>query len=1211
MKKLLPLLISIVLSIPAVASANHPNTRPAGFMENNGQVKDQSSSPNCTVKYLWAAAPGVNIQIRDNGISFDTYHEVADGKDIAFHRMDLNLIGMDPAAELIPENAMDGVTNYFSTGEKECISDLETFGKIVYKNIYKGIDFDVNTAENGLLKYNFTVRNPKEINKIRLEYAGFDDFEMCDGKMVFTLSGKTITEEIPASWMTATGRLIDVAYNIVAQSKNRVVIGFSTKDKVSNAEGDLIIDPLAIREWSTYYGDSLYDKPEGIATDSLGNIFIVGTTQSLDRMASVDAYQSVFSGGNTDVFVARFNQHGLRQWATYYGGSGDDYGRDVDVDSYERLFITGSTTSTDSIGTATCQQPANGGGSDGFIAQFDRHGNFIWDSYIGGSGYEEATACYADNRGNVLVAGNTDAGGFLTNDSLSPLLPYHGLTDAFMAKYNAEGRIVWGSYYGGPGDDYSSDIVVDSLAGWVMVGSTNSTENIAWGPVVQSDFGGGIDGFAVKIDSTGMIEWSTYYGGAGRDSIAGVETVNGDYFFAGKTDSEIADADTSSFQATYGGGGDAFVFSVSTHCGFNWFTYLGGTKYNAASDISRDYAGDIYVTGTTGRDSVLDSDTIIPQPFLSNDFQYFVTKYDIYGNQLFTGSFGGEGDEYGNAIAVYGYTSIYLTGTTLSENEMIKASASESIYQTEKDGAEDGFIARYTQYTSTLPIDIGCDNCGGGGSGAGGNGNDGSDNPGPPPLGICVGDSILIGLNGGALGQGAQWVWYVDTCGGTDNYIGEGAQIWVSPDTTTTYYVRAESVERESACVHKTVHVDYPNTAYASANDSICPGSPLELFGDGGYYYHWFGPEDYTSEDQNPVIDTVQYNQAGTYTLAALTQFGCSDTTMVDVFLLTPPQFSTDVSDVSCYNGSNGSILVTPADTADISIYWSQFGTDTSFVSDLSAGLYTLSVINNVNGCTAGDSILITQPDRLIDSLWTSPAYCDQANGEGHVLISGTHSPFQVNWSPGNQTGNPANTVLPGNHTVLVTDNIGCVDSIAFFIGNIGQFTAVIDPDSVFLEAFATEDIEVYTVPELENLTYLWTPASGLSCADCPNPTLNPDTSTFYTVMVTSEHGCTSSDSLYVHRELPLPNTFVPTVFSPNGDGLNDKLCLLGVRIETFTLRIFDRNGTEVFSTNDLQNCWDGTVNGKPVTGTFLYTLQAKLQEGKEVNESGNISVRR
>ena len=436
-------------------------------------------------------------------------------------------------------------------------------------------------------------------------------------------------------------------------------------------------------------------------------------------------------------------------------------------------------------------------------------------------------------------------------------------------------------------------------------------------------------------------------------------------------------------------------------------------------------------------------------------------------------------------------------------------------------------------------------------------------------------------------------------------------QIWVAPDTTTTYYVRSESVELETGCLHKTVHVDYPNTAIASANDSICPGAPLELFGDGGFYYHWFGPEDFLSDEQNPVIDTVQYNQAGTYTLAAITQFGCSDTTTVDVFLLTPPEFSTTVTNVTCNNGQDGSISVTPVDTADIAISWPQFGSDTTFVSDLSAGVYALLVTNNHNGCISGDSIPITQPDRLIDSLWTTPAYCDQANGTGHLLISGSNTPFQENWTPGGQTGNPVNDLLPGSHTVIVTDSIGCVDSLAFTIGNIGQFSAVIDPDSVFLEAFETADIEVYTIPELENPTFQWTPESGLSCADCPNPVLDPDTSTFYTVTVTSSHGCTSGDSLYVKRELPMPNTFVPTVFSPNGDGLNDKLCLLGVRITTFTLRIFDRSGTEVFSTNDLQNCWDGTVDGKPVTGTFLYTLQAKLQEGKEVNESGSITVRR
>ena len=192
MKRTLPLFLALIFSVSVYAdSSTNPNTRPAGFIENNGQVKDQSNSPNCFVKYLWAAAPGVNIQLRQNGISFDTYHQIeAGGTAFSFHRMDLNILGMNPSARLVPEHELEGVTNYYTSGQKERISDLKTFKKIAYKDVYKGIDFDVDTSQNGLLKYNFVVKDPTEIHKIKLEYAGFDQFEFKEWKIGFHPFGK-------------------------------------------------------------------------------------------------------------------------------------------------------------------------------------------------------------------------------------------------------------------------------------------------------------------------------------------------------------------------------------------------------------------------------------------------------------------------------------------------------------------------------------------------------------------------------------------------------------------------------------------------------------------------------------------------------------------------------------------------------------------------------------------------------------------------------------------------------------------------------------------------------------------------------------------------------------------------------------------------------------------------------------------------------------
>lgn len=1205
MKKVLPIFICILTSLTTQASTP-PESRLTGFIENRGQVVNQNNIDNTDVRFILSAASGVNIQIRNSGISFDTYQSILNTSKISFHRLDMNIVGMSSDVEIIPKEVLPGVTNYAAPHSR--VSGLKSYSEILYKNVYDGVDFRVKTADKGLLKYDFVVSDAANFKKIKLEYAGFDTFKIADGKLIFTLSGKTITEEIPASWMTTSGRSIAVEYRVLKKSTGRVIIGFSTQADISKSEGELIIDPLAVREWATYYGDSLYDKPAGIATDSLGNIFIVGTTSSTARMASSGSYQNTFSGGNTDVFVTRFNQHGLRQWATYYGGSGDDRGLDIDVDSYERIFITGTTTSQDSIGSSEANQTENGGGKDGFIAEFDRHGNFIWDSYIGGSGNETATACHSDNLGNVVVVGYSDTGGFLENDSITPVRPYSAGIDAFLVKYNSEGVMVWSSYFGGPGTDYASDVVVDSLKNWAMVGSTNSEISILTGMAMQPDFGGETDGFIVKIDTTGSIVWASYFGGAGRDSIAGITSVNGKYFISGTTDSTLAYSDSSSYQMDYGGGGDAFAACVGGEGMLNWFTYLGGAVLNGATDISRDYGGDIYISGITLTDSVFEVDTAgIFQIDTGTD--YFVSKFNAFGEHLYTGTFGGEKNDRCTAIAVYGYTSIYVTGTTFSLTHMVEYGPEEMPYQTNKDSTSiEGFIARLTQYTSTPPLSCGGGNFGGGGGG--GSDQDGNGNPGPPPIGICFGDSMQLHLNGGALGQGAQWVWYENECGGIDNYIGEGETIWVKPDSTTTYFVRAESVEDETNCSSVTVHVDYQNTAIASAQDSICPGTTLNLFGDGGYYYNWTGPANYTNSAQNPMIDSVQYNQAGTYTLIATTQFGCKDTTDVDVFLLTPPDFNTASTAVTCNGGSDGSISVTPGDTATIVVSWPILDTNTTSLSNLNAGNYLL-LVTNYNGCVTTQSIPVTQPAPLIDSLVTLGAYCDHANGKAQVYTSSSNTPFEVNWAPGGQTGMIVSNLLPDSNAVIMTDALGCTDSATFIIANLGFFTASIVPDSIFLELFETTAIEVVTSPTPDNPSYVWTPPEGLSCWNCPNPTLNPDSTTWYTVVVTSKHDCISSDSIFVERALPEPTTFLPDAFSPNGDGINDELCLLGVRIISFELHIFDRSGEEVFYSSHLDKCWDGTIDGAPAVGTFIYTLQAQLQEGMTVNDMGEITIQR
>jgi large repetitive protein len=140
--------------------------------------------------------------------------------------------------------------------------------------------------------------------------------------------------------------------------------------------------------------------------------------------------------------------------------------------------------------------------------------------------------------------------------------------------------------------------------------------------------------------------------------------------------------------------------------------------------------------------------------------------------------------------------------------------------------------------------------------------------------------------------------------------------------------------------------------------------------------------------------------------------------------------------------------------------------------------------------------------------------------------------------------------------------------------------------------------------------SYSWTPSGGLSCTNCPDPTAAPGETTTYYVTVTNANGCTSLDSVTVYIEMPDGELFVPNLFSPNGDGLNDQLFVFGNNIEYVTFTVYNRWGQKVFETNNIELGWDGTFNGKKLDpAVFVYYVRATYTAGREVTKSGNVTL--
>ncbi len=134
-----------------------------------------------------------------------------------------------------------------------------------------------------------------------------------------------------------------------------------------------------------------------------------------------------------------------------------------------------------------------------------------------------------------------------------------------------------------------------------------------------------------------------------------------------------------------------------------------------------------------------------------------------------------------------------------------------------------------------------------------------------------------------------------------------------------------------------------------------------------------------------------------------------------------------------------------------------------------------------------------------------------------------------------------------------------------------------------------------------------WSPSTGLSCSTCPNPTSTVSQTTTYTVTFVNA-GCTTTDSVTV--DIFNCNVFVPDVFSPNGDGINDVLYVRSLCIKKMDFNVFDRWGNKLFESKSLDDGWDGTYNGvKMPMGTYIWNLTGLLEDGTNISKTGNVTI--
>ena len=218
---------------------------------------------------------------------------------------------------------------------------------------------------------------------------------------------------------------------------------------------------------------------------------------------------------------------------------------------------------------------------------------------LGGSGDEEGLGIDVDAADNVYVVGYTSSSDFETATNLS------GVFDAFVAKLNTAGDLVYATYFGGGGLDAASEIAVDSAGSAYIVGITDSTNfrPRRGRPPAQETNAGGFDAFVAKLDASGGLVYATYLGGPGDENGSGIAIDDaGRAYVTGNTDSTTDfPTTTDAYQENYAGGElDVFVTELAPDgSSFPYSTYLGGIKQETGGGITVDAVSDVYITGTT------------------------------------------------------------------------------------------------------------------------------------------------------------------------------------------------------------------------------------------------------------------------------------------------------------------------------------------------------------------------------------------------------------------------------------------------------------------------------------------------------------------------------------------------------------------------------------------------------------------------------------
>ena len=1141
---------------------------------------------------------------KKNTLSINTNGKVVEPADFNFtikgHIYEVKFLNANPNPVALPDKPLEKYNNYIlGKDSSKWAGNCRVFTAVTYKNIYPNIDIRYYT-DMGSLKYDFIINPGGNANDIVMYIDGADEVSLKRGQLSVRTSVGEIKESIPSSYKfnTLIGRKeVECRYKV-----NGNIVHFNVSE-IIDKKTTLIIDPQFV--FCTFTGSRSDNWGYSATYDALGNFYAGGIVFGSGFPTTNGAFQTQFGGGNNgtgegyaggfDIGIMKFNPIGTKViYATYIGGSGNEYPHSLVVDANYNLIVSGKTTSSNypvfpvdiehygqgkasdtkfdiiltklnASGTGLIGSRCIGGtGNDGVNIQNKYSNNAVRGSVSIRRNYgdDSRSEVIIDSSGNIYLASCTQSTDFrVTNNSVHGSNKSGGYNqDAVVLKTSPDLRtVLFSTYLGGNGDDAAFVLALDPTTNLLAVaGATTSTDlpGDTSNTLFPHFMGGVCDGFITLMTNDGSrILQTSYLGTPGNDIVFGVQYDKFGYpYILGTSTGSWPTANASFIQK----GAKQFIAKLQKDLSGFIYSTTFGTNNAFAPNISPtaflvDRCENVYVSGWGGKGNISQkyesagtfglsvTRNAIKKQTDGSDFYFFVLEHNAT-SQLYGSFFGQTGGYYPNHV----------------------------------DGGTSRFDKNGVIYQSV------CANCGGGaafpvtsGVAYPNNGSSGGCNLAAVKIAFNLAGvgaairSTIKGVQNKVVGCVPLSVDFIDTLGEGNKYI------WNFGDNSP----------KETTVKPSISHI-YKNTGTFQVSVVSVDSTSCNI------------------ADTSRQIIKVANNEA-TFGLVANKTGGCASTTY---------EFKNTSTALKPFQSNSFTLYFGDGDKQDVT------APQTITHKYPSVGTYRASLwLNDQSYCNAPDSIqlIIRISDSLKAVISTNPVGCAPYDAfiENNSLAGETFI-----WDFGD--GSPRDTTQAitlthhyqdtGVYTIklFATDNSTC---------NITSNTSMVlitksKPTSNF--TYSPDPPEsnkpiIFSNESSNANEYLWLFADGDSVlknhTDTVSHIFNTNQAYRVQLIAINNSGCRDTSRKDI-QAVVTPLVSVANALSPNGE--NRTIQVRGYGIDKIHWVIYNRFGQVVFETSNLSEAWDGRFKGQlQPADVYTYTLDVTFTNRQHYTKTGDITL--